>query len=478
MAVKKAKIGIIGGGVAGGSAAFYFSKLGLDVTLFEKSSTLVSGPPFCHLHAGGNLYREISDEQCITLLHQSIDLLKFYPYAVDFRPTVIVTPTLDEENPIDLLPRLKKLQKEYKGAIEKDQSNKVLGEVEEYFKLYEKKDILELQKKDTVKKPSTLDEWMIPAAKNIDISKVKFPIIIVQEYGLNIFRLSAGLNSQLKKIQNCKLMLNTNVTNVTKTEDNKYEIQYTNEKGSFKDQFDYLINAAGFNTGLIDDMLGFKRKRFVEFKAAYVTKWKEDTIWPEVVFHGKRGTPQGMAQFTPYPGGYFQLHGMTNDITLFDNGIVQSCDKSSYPKLDQKFINKIDKQWPQDLVTTRTQNAINHLAKFIPSFSDAKVAAKPLYGAQQIPGVDKDLRAADVSFEGDTYARCEVVKASSVLDMCDEIMKKLVKLGFADTKDLYKREFDQNTMENDFILKQAENICKQREYPKSLAGVNTRRKPA
>ncbi|MEJ2468192.1 MAG: FAD-dependent oxidoreductase [Campylobacterales bacterium] len=81
-----ARIAVVGGGVAGATAALYLGRLGLDVTLFDKNSSLVSGPPFCHLHAGGNLYREISDEQCVTLLRQSVDLLRFYPYAVDFRP--------------------------------------------------------------------------------------------------------------------------------------------------------------------------------------------------------------------------------------------------------------------------------------------------------------------------------------------------------------------------------------------------------
>ncbi|MEZ9856291.1 FAD-dependent oxidoreductase, partial [Vibrio breoganii] len=82
---------------------------------------------------------------------------------------------------------------------------------------------------------------------------------------------------------------------------------------------DYLINASGFETGIVDDFVGSKQQRLVEFKAAYVTEWpysqecKEE--WPEVIFHGPRGTPQGMAQLTPYADGVFQLHGMTEGIT-------------------------------------------------------------------------------------------------------------------------------------------------------------------
>ncbi|GAL14445.1 hypothetical protein JCM19233_5457 [Vibrio astriarenae] len=54
------------------------------------------------------------------------------------------------------------------------------------------------------------------------------------------------------------------------------------------------------------------RERLVEFKAAYVTRWTENQYqWPEVIFHGERGTPNGMAQLTPYSDNTFQLHGMT-----------------------------------------------------------------------------------------------------------------------------------------------------------------------
>ena len=69
----KPRIGIIGGGVGGATIALKLSEQGADVVLFEKETSLVNGPPMCHLHAGGNLYREISDQQCIDLLKQSIN---------------------------------------------------------------------------------------------------------------------------------------------------------------------------------------------------------------------------------------------------------------------------------------------------------------------------------------------------------------------------------------------------------------------
>lgn len=469
MKPSRKKIAIVGGGVAGSTAALCLSKKGFNVDLYEKKTSLIDGPPFCHLHAGGNLYREISDEQCITLLHQSIEFAKFYPYCVDHRPTVITIPTYDDGNPEDLLARLEKLQKEYESLIQEDKTNQVLGKSAEYFKLYYEKDIKQLQKNEITNKPKTLDEWMIPVAKNLDFEKIKFPLVIVQEYGLNLFKLASGLTLSLQKISNCNLYLETEVKSIQKT-NNSWELVFNKNGNHQKETYDYLINAAGFLSGTIDDMLQLKRKRFVEFKAAYVTKWNEiDGLWPEVIFHGKRGTPNGMGQFTPYANGYIQLHGMTEEITLFKDGLVKSCEKSSQPKLGKDFELRLTPKWPQKEIEKRTQLAIDLIAKFIPKFKNSKVSPKPLWGAQQIPGNDKDLRAFDVSFDDTNYARCEIVKVSSVFTMVESLIKDLEKSFKLETID--KNCTNTINLEAKEIEEFSTVICKSRNYPEDLANV-------
>ena len=470
---KQAKIAIVGGGVAGASAALYFGKLGLDVTLFEKEPSLVSGPPFCHLHAGGNLYREISDTQCVTLLKQSIDFLRFYPYIVDYRPTVIVLPTSDSGTPEALLPRLKLLTEEYKALIAKDSANEVLGKAENYYKSYSKVQIEALKAKEPVSEPQNCDEWMIPVAKNIDLDKVQFPLIMVQEYGLNLFRLAAGAALTLEALDTVTLHTQSIVHNVQKNyELDGWDVSFVKEDKSQTQHFDYLINAAGFRTGKIDDLLGAPCKAMVEFKAAYVSHCDsfDGLRFPEIIFHGERGTPRGMGQFTPYPHGYFQLHGMTKEITLYENGLVANSLLSCQPKLGQDFITKIEKSWTKEETQKRTNAAIQHLSQFIPSFSKADVGSKPLFGAQQIPGDDPTLRVAEVSFPRERYARCEIVKVSSVLDMIDTIAKDFVKLGFIEGEVVGKRNFAQHLHLDDVILSQrAESIAKERTYPAALA---------
>ncbi len=473
---KKAKIAIVGGGVAGSSIALYLGQLGLNVTLFEKEPSLVCGPPFCHLHAGGNLYREISDKQCITLLKQSIDFLRFYPFVVDYRPTIIVLPTSDSGTPDALLPRLELLKGEYEAFITADPNNKVLGESADYYTLYNREQIELLKQQPVVSKPQTCDEWMIPVAKNIDLDKVQFPLIMVQEYGLNLFRLAAGASLALEQLDSVILRTKTIVSNIQEEcNADGWRVTYIKGNQTHQENFDYLINAAGFRTGKIDDMLGAPCKRMVEFKAAYVSKWEkyDDTLFPEIIFHGERGTPQGMGQFTPYPGGYFQLHGMTKEITLYEDGLVSNTALSCQPQLGQNFIEKIEKSWTQEETNQRTKSAIKHISQFIPDFSHAQVGAKPLFGAQQIPGDDPTLRVAEVSFPVKRYARCEIVKVSSVIDMIDAIVGQLIELGYLTRPVQRQRDFsNMKSLKESDIKQYAQSLSKARDYPLSLANRN------
>ena len=476
MLKKEVKIAIVGGGVAGATTAISLGQLGMNVTLFEKESSLVSGPPFCHLHAGGNLYREISDEQCVTLLKQSIDFAKFYPFVLDHRPTVIALPTTDKGSPQDLLPRLKLLVKEYDKLIQQDIKNKVLGESQDYYKLYDKERLETLKKEKVPRMPKKSDEWMISVAQHIDLEKIQFPLILVQEYGLNLFRLASSAKLALDNLDSVQLNLQTSLTDITK-DAQKWQVTYQKEKMKEVETFDYLINATGFRTGYIEDMLNIPCKRMVEFKAAYVSKWEQEEaiLFPEIIFHGERGTPRGMGQFTPYPNGYFQLHGMTTDITLYEDGLASNTAIKCQPELKEKFMTKIEKQWTQKEIEERTQNAIGHLAQFIPAFKSATVGSKPLFGAQQIPGDDPSLRVAEISFPIANYARCEIVKVSSAIDMVEAIIKEFVKLDYLDASAIGKniRKYLEDISEED-LSDYAEVLAVERSYPASLAHRNVK----
>lgn len=71
--------------------------------------------------------------------------------------------------------------------------------------------------------------------------------------------------------------------------------------------------------------------------------------------------------------------------------------------------------------------AIEHIAAFIPSFGTACTYKKPLYGAQQIPGNNPNLRSAEISYEANNYARAEIVKASTAIEVAENLIDKITK---------------------------------------------------
>lgn len=507
------KVGIIGGGVAGSTIALRLAALGIQTYLFEAKPSLIDGPPMCHLHAGGNLYREIPDEDCIELLKQSIDMLRLYPYSIDVRPTVIAIPQRDDGHPDDLLPRLKRLTDVYHSLIEQDPNNKVLGEPEEYYRLYYRDELETLMATKIVadgEVPTDTDEWVAAAAAQLDLDKLKFPIFAVKEYGWNIFRLAASAQTALTQYPNMHLMLNTKVMNVTEASKNSTYPQWcldvvTDSNTPAQITVDYLINACGFRTGIIDNMVGVPVERMVEFKASYVTYWdntqsnevttpntapKSDIQndaeainpmrLPEIIIHGKRGTPHGMVQLTPYPDGYYQIHSMNKAVTLFNDGLVANTKDDAQPELKSKYIDFIDEGWNPETLHSRSQRAIEQVSEFVPRFASAKPANNALYGGQQIPGSNDTLRVADVSLYPELhYARAENVKASSALLAADYLVDQLVnqKLIIESIEQQTRRHQHQwhylpHTSKQD-IDSLARTLAKQRHFPLPMSGVVT-----
>jgi len=420
-------VGIIGGGVSGAVTALQMSNLGIQNLLFEKKENLVSGPPFCHLHAGGNLYPEIPLEECKTLLKQSIEMARLFPNSIDKRPTFIAIPTNEKYSVEFIVNRLKKLKKYYEQLICEDPQNEIIGPIDEYFKVYNEDDITELANTKTKAKPLTSDDWMRNAIEIVDTSNLKTPIILVQEYGWNFFRLAAQAHIALKESKYCSLKTDTtikSIEDVSRDENINYNWLVRTEKETFK--IDYLVNSAGYKNSELEKYLNLREDKHVEFKASYISKWKSPHgLIPEIIIHGERGTPHGMLQLTPYNENYYQIHGMTKDVTLFDGGLLKLDHKNAKINFNSKIQRRLELGWDKLDIDTRTKRAINSVTQFIPSFKNATVGGPPLFGAQQIPGKNPDLRVGEVSFPYKNYARSEIVKASSALTVTNQIIRNL-----------------------------------------------------
>lgn len=464
-------VGIIGGGVSGVVIALQLAELGINNVLFEQKNNVVNGPPFCHLHAGGNLYPDISDEQCRILMKQSIEMARLFPHSIDERPTFISVPKTENYRVDHIEERLDMLVDYYKELIEEDSSNAILGAPEDYYKIYSEEDLEYLAKHSTIKRPISLDEWMTNAAKLIDYSQLKMPVVLVQEYGWNLFRLGAQAQLALNRTDKCTLKLNAKVESIkdVRNQNLGYNWEIDTKDSIYK--VDYLVNSSGFRTGKIDDCLQLNVERLIEFKAAYVSQWQPiPGLIPELIFHGKRGTPHGMAQLTPYYNNYYQIHGMTEDITLFKNGLVKTKGNDAQPEFDEDIKRKLKYGWKEDEIKTRTENAIDYIAKFVPSFKSATIGGPPLYGAQQIPGDDVTLRVGEVNFPTEFYARSEIIKASSALTVANQIIDKMQEEKVVSS--IPEKSNDNSILDSvskDDIDKLAAELATERGYPKALS---------
>lgn len=464
-------VGVIGGGVSGAVTALQLADLGIENVFFEQKDSLVNGPPFCHLHAGGNLYPDISDEQCRKLMKQSIDMAKLFPQSIDERPTFISIPKTEKYEVETIERRLKMLVSYYKELVKEDPTNEILGAPDDYYKIYTSEHLESLSEQPTVAFPTTPDEWMGNAIKLIDHKQLKMPVILVQEYGWNLFRLGAQAQLALQKSDKCDLHLGTKIEGFKDVSEQKlghnWEIYSQGEV--FK--VNYLVNSCGFKTGELDQSLDLKVERLIEFKASYVSKWDSVSgLIPELIFHGERGTPNGMAQLTPYYGDYYQIHGMTKDITLFDKGLVKSEKSNAQPEFQESITQKLTKGWSVDETKIRTEKAIDFVAKFVPSFKSATVGGPPLFGAQQIPGDDPDLRVGEVRFPYKSYARSEIVKASSALVVANQIISKIYDQKIISTLDgeLNHNNLLESITESEIDVLAAELAVK-RGYPEALS---------
>jgi glycine/D-amino acid oxidase-like deaminating enzyme len=425
-------VGIIGGGISGAVTALHLANAGVDCILLEQRESLVSGPPFCHLHAGGNLYPDISDQQCRLLLRQSIESARFFPQAIDQRPTFLSIPQNAPLRPAEIHRRLTMLKEYYQSLIQEDPSNQILGPSREYFQAFSREELESLAKRSLKAKPKTHEEWMRNTLEVIDLEQLQTPVFMVQEYGWNMFRLAAGAQLALEETEHCEVRCRTKVTCILDLREDSTDHNWEIQSGSGSYKVNFLVNAGGYQTREVEALLGLSTPGWIEFKASYLTQWSNlPCPLPELIFHGERGTPEGMAQLTPNNGGYFQIHGMSEGITLFPGGLKKVSESTGGPPANQPLFNpgimsKLQKGWDQEEIELRTNRAIGYIGKYVPDFHRAEVGGPPLYGAQQIVGEDSNLRVAEVSFPQDHYARIDTIKASSALSAAGKILDKIL----------------------------------------------------
>ena len=101
----------------------------------------------------------------------------------------------------------------------------------------------------------------------------------------------------------------------------------------------------------------------------------------------------------------------------------------------------------------------------------------PFYGAQQIHGDDPNLRVGEVSFPYKSYARSEIIKASSALTVANKIIDKIQE---EEIIPLIQKKRKQNLLldriSKNEIDKLSSELAIQRGYPEALSRLIVERK--
>lgn len=464
-------VAVVGGGIAGSTIALRLAHAGVDVVLLEKGRDLVAGPPMCHLHAGGCLYPELDDEDCRTLLRQSVEMAAMHPFTIDARPTVVCVPRRDGTDPVALGSRFVMLRGYYDTLVRRNPSLAVLGPVEDYVASFEAADLAALAAQGPACDPQTPAEWLSIAMSMIDVGMLKTPIHVVAEPGWNILRLAASTALQLAAQPLARVELEATCVGAERGSDG-WEVTWERAGERHVERVHHLVNACGFRTGLLDDLAGVGADRGVEVKASFLARWDRRGPCPEMVFHGERDTPTGMAQVTPQPGGLVQLHGMVQGATLFPGGLTKADAPSAQPPVAPEYVDWIDHGWDTRVVTAHTRRALEHAAVFVPALGQAESVGCVLGGGQQIPSGDVAARVGHLRWLDDlAYGIAENVKACSALDLADDVVEALVRAGCLPMSARRRPVWDR--VEEADIVELARVMATRRGIPVAMADITT-----
>ncbi|MFA0252654.1 FAD-dependent oxidoreductase, partial [Vibrio sp. 10N.261.45.A4] len=93
------------------------------------------------------------------------------------------------------------------------------------------------------------------------LDNLKYPVLVVQEFGLSVFRLAASVTLTLEHHPKAHLMTGCRLEDARYV-NNQWHLSYQPKQGD-KEQLvvDYLVNSTGYKTGTIDDLTNQSQKR-------------------------------------------------------------------------------------------------------------------------------------------------------------------------------------------------------------------------
>ena len=412
------RIAVIDGGISGCLSAIELSKLpNVQVDLFERKHKLLQGSPYCHLHAGGFLYPDISIRDCTTLLNDSLDFAEYFVDFLDRRPCVVAYNANSQYQPHNLVFRARMMQMIYRCWASDNGNKYLLGHPDQYVAVYTKQDVDHFRQHgclpETTDKAKLYHQPYVEAALSqlSDFESIKYPIVSVNEPGIRQSELELHLINTVCSTVNIQVCTNTIISQGDVT---KVGTGWNITKNQTEAHYDFLVDACG---GLRSEYFEVDTPELLELKSSWVIYNNSPEVshpyFPEIAIVGQRGTQDGLIQVTPIGKDVFQIHYMNTDSTIIkgSEGYIENV--IQYDEL------------PYYDAMERIKVAIDKTASYLSMFSKSEPLGS-LWGLQRTVGKEASKRTSQILFKIDS-AEIQLTKASSIVTLVRQLTKHISK---------------------------------------------------
>lgn len=427
----KKRICIVGGGISGCLSAIKLSQNNkLLIDIFEKKSDILSGPPFCHLHAGGMLYPMISLQDSEELLYDSLMFAEMFDNCLEKRPTVIAYRKTSGYSVGKLILKCKMMQYCYSNWSKNNYNKLPIGSIDSYYEIYTREDMINFKNGSRQIINNYHDRYVEKFCKYLNnIDDIQYPFVSVNEYGISLSLVKEQIKHNIGLFKNIKVYNNTDVITLSKTSvntkaDSNNTWSICTAHPIIQHEYDFVINASGYNINTLRNT-NENKDYFLELKSSWLIK--NDSLsnieldFPEIAILGERNTENGMVQITPLFQNnemYYQIHCMKNNITLFPDGCAHSDNVNEFYYNFKDLLS--NNKFSEKIIKQRTLVAIKEISKLFKIFEASKVHDTPLWGIQRIPGKTTSKRTYSIVSDHN-YIEIHIVKGISSVSMSEKL---------------------------------------------------------
>ncbi|NBP00791.1 MAG: FAD-dependent oxidoreductase [Proteobacteria bacterium] len=399
MSLPNKRVAVVGGGIGGVFTAIQLAKRqNTKVDVYEKNNGILQGPPYCHLHAGGFLYPEISTLDSQALFYHAAMFAEYFPDAIVRRPCIIAYNKHSQYHTHDLLHKCKVIKYLY-NCWHGLHGSTPFGPIDNFYCVYSKDDVIHYKENGHMTSNDSPankfhDQYASAFCELIDdIDSIKYPFVSVCEFTIDQAAVEFQLVNEFYKSDSITLHKNTFVQDL---------------KGQLQSHYDVVIDCTGRGSPIESQS---ESPIVAEYKSSWLVECPRGANFPEIAIIGERGTYNGTLQITPVGTHTCQVHYMSHESTII----------KEYTYGDDLI------PLSNETLRTRAKIAMDRVKNFSKHFFDIFEihSTRNTGGIQRVVENSAENRVSSVYLGENGIVHVKLVKAMSVVYLFKQIARKV-----------------------------------------------------